>query len=355
MTNRLENHKKFARLLFVTSFFLVSFYFLRPIFAPLALASILSLMVLPFARFLERHRLNRGLSSILAVAIPGLIFGGLLILAYFQLTKLSGEVKNIESAIVGRLNDFTDMLPVDFRPQHMRKLSEVEEMLPQNSSWGQSAITGTLSALSSLVSTIIIVPVFMVFTLIFRGRARDFISECDKVFGTRLGVLTHESESVVQSYIAGLGLVTLIIGTMATLGLWIIGIPYALLLGIFSAFLAIVPYVGTFIGSLIPIIFAFAVKDSYGYGLGVMALYLGIQLIDNNFVSPYILGNKVNINPLASILGLTSFYLFWGLIGMAIAIPVMAILQILMSQTDVLRPFALLIRHNPEEDRQDAD
>lgn len=193
----------------------------------------------------------------------------------------------------------------------------------------------------------------MVFTLIFRVRAWDFIKECDKVFGTELVYLVKKSESVIQHYIGGLGLVTLIIGTLATVGLWIIGIPYALLFGICSALLAVIPYIGTFVGALIPALFAFAVKDSYAYGLAVMALYLGIQLIDNNFISPYILGNQVNINPLASVLALTSFYMYWGLIGTIIAIPVIAILQILMLQIPILKPFALLIRHSTDSDEKE--
>ncbi len=151
---------------------------------------------------------------------------------------------------------------------------------------------------------------------------------------------------MIQRYLSGLGLVVLINATLATVGLWAIGVSYALLLGILSAVLTVIPYIGTFIGALIPILFAFVTKDSLSYGFGVMGLYVLIQFVENNFISPVILGNSVNVNPFVAVLALLVMSQYWGVIGMLIAVPLTATIVILLEHTESLKPINIFLKND---------
>lgn len=128
-----------------------------------------------------------------------------------------------------------------------------------------------------------------------------------------------------------------------TIGLLILGIEYALILGIFGALLNLIPYLGSIIAASLPMIIAVVTKTSPWFALLVLALYIFIQFIDNNFIVPKIVASKVKINALASIVAVISFGALWGIAGMLIAIPLTAIAKLIFDHIDPLKPWGYLL------------
>jgi len=158
-----------------------------------------------------------------------------------------------------------------------------------------------------------------------------------------------EIKETIQSYIRGLGIVMIILSVLNTLGLYIIGIDYPLFWGILGGILAIVPYVGTMIGGLLPFLYAMATTDQTWQPVAVITYYFLIQQIEGNFITPKIVGDKVNINPLVAILSLIFFGSFWGVAGILLGLPIISIVRIIFSQFENTKPIALLMSSNVHE------
>ena len=150
-------------------------------------------------------------------------------------------------------------------------------------------------------------------------------------------------QQVGQKYLSGMIILIIVIGLANSIGLWIIGIDNPLLFGFLGAIMAIVPYVGTSLGAIIPIMYAFVSFDSLWPVVAVAILFWVVQLISDNFLSPKIVGGSLHINALASILSLIIGALVWGVAGMILFLPFAAMLKVVCEEFDELKPIALLI------------
>jgi predicted PurR-regulated permease PerM len=157
---------------------------------------------------------------------------------------------------------------------------------------------------------------------------------------------------MVHSYIVGLLIVITIIAVLNIVGLLALGIKYAVFLGILSAALTVIPYIGIIIGAALPVLVALITKDSLLYPLGVMAIFAFVQFLEGNFITPNIIGSKVNVNPLAAIVALIIGGKIWGIIGMIMAIPMCGILKIMFSHYPRLKPYAILLQSTNKDDEE---
>ena len=152
-----------------------------------------------------------------------------------------------------------------------------------------------------------------------------------------------DAQRMSYKYLTGLGLVMLILGILNSTGLYLIGIDYAFFWGFLAAFLAVIPYVGTFIGGALPFLYALSTTETTWQPIAVVALFLTIQTIEGNIITPKVVGSSIQLNPLAAILALFIGGFVWGVEGLILALPIVAILRIFMIHTDRFRPFGLLM------------
>ena len=138
-------------------------------------------------------------------------------------------------------------------------------------------------------------------------------------------------------------IVIIIVGTLSGFGLWIIGLDYPFLFGYFGALLAIIPYIGTFIGGLIPVLYALINYNNIWTAVFVLGWYVLIHVIEGNVLTPKIVGSQVSLNPLIALIAIITGALIWGIPGMVLFIPSMAVLKVVFDHIDSLKPFALLL------------
>ncbi|MEM9260699.1 MAG: AI-2E family transporter, partial [Bacteroidota bacterium] len=150
-------------------------------------------------------------------------------------------------------------------------------------------------------------------------------------------------QAVATNYLSGMLTVMLILGVLNSLGLYLIGIKYALVWGFLGALLAVIPYVGTTIGSLLPFLYAIATTDTFWQPAAVIVLYASVQFIEGNLITPKIVGNSVKINALAAVVSLVIGALLWGIAGVVIAIPLLAMTRIILDQIPPFKSFSLLL------------
>lgn len=149
--------------------------------------------------------------------------------------------------------------------------------------------------------------------------------------------------TVSQKYIKGLFIDIVILSILNSVGFLIFGLEHAILFGVLAAFLNVIPYIGVTIGSILPITMALITHDGFSTAIGVAAVCFGVQFLDNNFITPNVIGGSVSINPFTAILALTTSAMIWGVVGMVIALPFMGMLKVAFDNIDSMKPIGYLI------------
>jgi predicted PurR-regulated permease PerM len=199
--------------------------------------------------------------------------------------------------------------------------------------------TGTATTLG----TIPVVFVLTFFILLYRQKFKKFILKI--THGKhRVGLekAIQKIGSIIPSYLIGVITVASILTVLLFLGFWGLRIDSPLFFAILIALLNIIPYAGTILGFAIVVIWS-ALSYSTGTTIGVIALFMFTQFLDNNFLTPLIAGRKIDLNPLASILGIIVGGILWGIPGMVLALPTLGVLKILCDTIPRLEPFGYLL------------
>jgi predicted PurR-regulated permease PerM len=318
----------------------------RDIVIPLAFAGILSLVMLPLVKRIER---KTGTTWAVVIVLLGstIVFAVLGWLLVNQIINLVNDLPNLET----KTDDFIEQTSSRVHERFGISTAEQKKMI-QDFLKSVTTFMGTvLLTTSNTLSTLIQIPIYIFLFLIYREKFRLFFLSF--VPDEQL-TWKKDIENVVQGYISGLMLVTLIIAALNTTGLLILGIDHAIFFGILSGVLTIIPYVGIFIGALMPVMMALITKDSVWYAVGVVGVFTVVQFMEGNFITPRITGSKVSINALAAIIALLIGGKILGIAGMILAVPAIGIMKILLSYSPYLKPFVILLGDDsPQEKQQD--
>ncbi len=199
------------------------------------------------------------------------------------------------------------------------------------------------TATANTILAIGLIPVYTFLLLFYRNKFRKFLAMLVPAKNkATLDDITEKAAVVVPRYLKGLFIVALILVGINSLGFYIIGIKYALLLGFIAAFFNLIPYLGTVIGYGVVFIFVLATQ-SPALALGVAIQFFIVQFIENNILTPNITGSYVEINPLVIILSLIAGGMVWGLPGLFMVIPYLALLKIVCENVPSLKPIGYLL------------
>ncbi len=207
-----------------------------------------------------------------------------------------------------------------------------------------SAIGKTLIFLGEGILIAILLPVYIFLILFYKPLLLESIH---RIFGTindkKVSEIIKQINKVIQQYLIGLLIELFIVAALEIIALWILGIEYAILLGIIGALLNLIPYIGGVIAVALPMMIALVTKSTPMFALYIMIIYYIIQLIDNNYIVPKIVASKVKINALFSILAILIGNAVWGIPGMFLSIPLLAIIKLIFDHIDSLKPYGFLL------------
>jgi predicted PurR-regulated permease PerM len=309
----------------------------KDIVVPMAFAAFLSVVMLPAVRKLERKKIGTGLSISIVLFGTVLIVGLLIWLVVDQVVGLINDLPNLQSKFETSVNQLSRTLRRDFGISTSEQNKLLGESVRNVSVYLGDILISTTNTLSILVQ----IPIYIFLILIYRDKFKDFFLSL--IPGDEEFAWKKDMERVIQGYISGLTLVTLIIAALNCLGLLFLGIDHAIFFGILSGVLTIIPYVGIIIGALFPVIMALITKDSAWYALGVVIVFFIVQFLEGNFITPRITGSKVSINALAAIVALLIGGKILGIAGMILAVPAIGVFKILLSHSQHLKPFVILL------------
>ncbi len=334
-----------AAVLFILSVLMLVLILAKNILVPLAISLLLAYLVYPIVWRLERRGFHR-IPAILLVIITVLIIAGAIGLYLsvqigninFDITALKERFIRGDSSIEARIGEFFGM--------NIEQVNNYIQSAVQNLISAIASSTGNVfSATTTTVFQILILPVFTFFILFYRTKTAFFILKLAGKKNRKKAInILHEITTVTSSYLAGLIGVVSILAVINSLGLTIIGVPHALVLGIGAALLNLIPYFGTLLGALVPLIYVLiSLPDPWSMAFKVVIMFIIVQFLENNIITPNVVGTNVRINALTIIIGLLIGNLIWGIAGMLIIIPYIAILKIIMRNIESLEPYAYFL------------
>lgn len=314
------------------------------VLAPLALALVFSICLSPVVNFLVGKKWNKTLSTLLVSTVFMLILLAFVTFISKQYFSIINGLPNLEvkaeALIKELLAGFTELTGMESKDL----MKSLEDSTGKIQSMIGSLLGSIWSSVTNLISFLFVLPVFMVLILLYKERVRKFMVSFLACHSTEEAAskTVGQIKKVVLNYTIGLAIVIVILAVLNTIGLLILGIPFAIALGISSAALTVIPYIGILMGGGLAVIVAFATKDlnSVFY---VIVLFALVQVLEGNFITPKIQGNQLDLNMLSVIVALMLGAFVWGMIGMILAVPAAAVLKVLLGHYDSTKMYAQLM------------
>ncbi|MHB1107848.1 MAG: AI-2E family transporter [Lutibacter sp.] len=319
-------------------------YFGKTLFIPLSFSLLISFILYPICKWLEKKGINKMVSILLAISTIFILLGAVTFLFFTQIASFLQEWQTFKVKFSESFVQLCGFLEAKYGIN----TDDLYE-LPKNMINGSgSQIFGFLMNMAYSMSMsaffLIIIPVFSTLILYYREMLTNVLY---KLFPSEKTASIHEIliETIHSYYnfVKGMLLVYLIVGILNSVGLAIIGIPHPIMFGFIASILTFIPYAGIIISSLLPIAVSWVTFDSMWYPVGVILVFAFVQLLEGNIIFPLAVGNRLKINPLVIIIVIIAGGILWGAAGMILFIPFISIIKLIADRSDSLKTLSLLL------------
>ena len=305
------------------------------LFVPLGYAFFLSVVLYPLCHKLEEKGVGRQFSIIIGLFALLLLLSLLIFVFAVQLQKIAAEWPMIHA----RLTDLLTAVQIWLSERWGISNEDLSNWLltTVNNSLGSSAnlLGNTLQSLVVNLAILALIPVYTYLILYYRQRLLELILLL--LPGQQRGQIVEVIRLSVDTYfrfIRGMVVVYAIVGTLNSVGLWLMGVPYAFLFGYLTAVMTFIPYVGIIVASILPITYAWTTFGVIWYPAGVVALFAFVQYLEANIIFPWAVGQRLELNTLATLIVIVVGGIVWGASGMILFIPFAAILKLVADRLE---------------------
>ena len=313
---------------------------LRGILVPFSFALIIAILLNPLVNRFRKWGVGHIVSIILAMLVAVLIFGGVMYFLSSQIIGFSENLPALEAKFGTLLAQLQDWVQATFGISIAKQVELINEAVDNS----KGLVGQTVGTALGTVFVFLILPVYIFLLLLYKTLILNFLYESFAEENSKqVSDILNQTKTAIQSYMVGLLLEALVVAALNSTALLILGVKYAVLLGVIGAILNMIPYIGGLIAIALPLLIATVTKDGYSTQLGIIIAYLVIQFIDNNFLIPKIVSSKVQINALVSIVVVLLGAALWGVAGMFLCIPFVAILKIICDRVNGLKPLGKLL------------
>jgi len=318
----------------------------KDVMAPLVFSFLFAMLLLPLARFLEHKcRMPRGLAAMLSVILFTAFVAGVIYVIAVQAGTLADDWPQIKLQISHSIDQLHRWTVNKF---HFQWNAQMMNLTKEINAQAAPVIGTTLIGVTSMALFLVFIFIDTFFILFYR---KVLISFLLKVFSGDREVLVfdvaEQIQYIMKKYISGLFLEMLCVFAIVFGLLSLIGVKYALLLALVTAIFNLIPYVGIFSAMAMSALLTLGTLDP-AKAAEVAASIIAVHLIDSNIIMPRIVGSKVKLNALIVILGVVVGEMLWGISGMFLSIPVLAIIKIVFDRVTDLKPWGLLLGDETE-------
>ncbi|MGO4822079.1 MULTISPECIES: AI-2E family transporter [unclassified Flavobacterium] len=338
--------KKFSPIVVLQYIVLLSLilYFGKILLIPLSFSLLISFILYPVCKWLEKKGFSQGLSIFISLFIILLLSGGLLYLLFNQMSEFSNEWEPFKIKLLESLNQLSSYVTERFEISLDEQLLFFKNAINNSGAEAFSLLRSLIYSVSESVFFILIIPVFSALILYHRQMLANVLYH---LFPAERKETIHEilveTINAYYNFIKGMLVVYLIVGLLNSIGLAIVGVPHPFMFGFIASILTFIPYIGIMISSLLPIAISWITYNSIWYPLGVIIVFSIVQLLEAYVIFPFAVGNRLKINTLVIIIMITVGGILWGAAGMILFIPFVSIIKLIADRTDRLKSLSVLL------------
>jgi predicted PurR-regulated permease PerM len=322
----------------------VILYFGRDIFIPLSFAVLISFVIYPSCRWLEKKGVGRITAILINITLLFLTLVGILALLINQLIDFLKEWPLVQNKLITSLKSLSQYITDSYGVSLEQQIKWLNQLFSDSGNDVLGIFKQMLSASAFSTVLMILIPVYAALILYYREL---WIKVLLRLFpGERkesIGEILTLTITAYYNFIKGMGLVYLLIGILNSVGLLLLGVPHAILFGFIASILTFIPYVGIMIGSLLPIAMAWVTYDSVWYPVGVIAIFAFIQYLEANLIFPLAVSNRLNVNTLVILISIFAGGILWGMAGMILFVPFAGILKLVADHSPKLKTLSMIL------------
>ena len=317
----------------------------KEVLSPLLFGLLFSILLLPLAVFLEtKLKLRRSAASALSVLLLLAAIAAVLLLVGTQISSLSNDLPKLKEQVIASFQNFQEWISTTFHVNIEKQMDYVNSATAKIEKATPNVIGATVLSLSSVLFFLVFVILDTFFLLFYRSRLLKFLVDVFKEENSKIVYdIVEKVQFIIRKYLVGILLEMTTVAIVCCTVFMLLGIKYAILLGLITALFNIVPYIGIFTALLLNIIITFATTALASKVLLVIITVVSMHLIDSNVLLPVIVGSKVRINAFITLLGVVLGEMIWGISGMFLSIPVIAIIKIIFDRVESLQPWGHLM------------
>ncbi len=325
-------------------------YFAKPFLVPLTIAGLLAMLFLPLSARLEKKGVGRGLSSAACVFIFILFIGGIIALITWQISDLSKDFAGMEEKVTSGIGKLKKTLSNTFGISPAKQEEMMKKQQESGTGGAGKIVMGIMGSMMGILVDTILVFVYIFLLLFYRRHLKLFVLKLSPAEEKeKVTKVLYNSSKVAGHYVSGLAFMIVLLWIMYGIGFSIAGVKNGLFFAILCGILEIIPFVGNIAGTAVTLLMALTQGGGNSVIIGILITYGVVQFIQSYIIEPLVVGSKVNINPLFTIIALVLGETVWGIPGLILAIPLLGIFKVICDNAEPLKPYGFLIGSEKKE------
>ncbi len=328
---------------------IIGFFYLMTqiihIILPLIFAILLSILLLPVVDFFTRKlKFNKLISIISSLVIFIMVALGVLLLIASELRSFINEWPIIKTNVLIHFEDLQQWVNKTININYLIEQGYLKQMTEKGLEEAGKYLGDFIGSFTDVFLNLVIIPIYTFLLLwykkIFVNAIYQWFNEHNHTIITRIFM---DVKKIIRNYMNGLLLEMLIVSALVSTGFYFIGIKQFLFLGLVTGILNAIPYLGILMASLLSMAVALAGSPEITILGAVLIVILAVQILDNNFLVPKIIGSQVRLNALVTMLGIIVGGIISGIAGMFLAIPLLAMSKVIFDNIYDLKPLGYIM------------
>ncbi len=330
---------KNIQVLFAIVLIMALLILLKGFLIPFAYGLLLAMIIYPICKKMEVKKVPRPLAVFLSLLVVVLLLLIVVIIFVFQMRAIRSELPELSSKLIKFLLNTQQWISSSLGFSISEQDDIISDAIKSLLLNIGEVLSGSMNLAIDTVLFLVIIPLYTALILMYRGLLVNFLSAIiGQKYKERLPVVLSETIHVYYNYVIGILQVYIIVGILNSIGLLLLGVHYAILFGMVTAFMTIIPYIGIIMSAILPITMIWIQTNNVLYPIGVIAIFTFVQYLEANIIFPYVVGKQLGINTLASIISIFLGGVIWGVSGMVLFLPFIAMLKIISNHIDELMP-----------------
>jgi predicted PurR-regulated permease PerM len=345
-------YQKFSFNLISLSILCVLLYVGKAIILPVLFSILLANILLPLTHFLGKRKFNKSLAILIPLFFAIIVGAAILYFLSTQIINFVDDVPALRDRLNSVIHSFQLWIKQNTSITIWKQNQYINDTVSNLKDNAPELVGSTLASLTEILTYVTLIPIYTFLILFYRENIKAFLITIFQDYSkANVADILNESTTISQQYLVGLSIETVIVFTLNSIGFLILGVQYAFFLALLAALLNLIPYVGILVANVMCMTITLVSSDNLSDVLWVGIILALVQFWDNNFGMTFIVGNKVRINGLVTIIGVLVGGALCGIPGMFLAIPALAVLKVIFDKVPELQPWGMLLGDTTVSDK----